>query len=111
MSDLISRKALYDKIAELENDVRSKILKTPKDLPAYVRYVERYNELNRLKHEIQDAPTVDAVEVVRCKECKFWGIGVVGETESIKCCDYGRYMVGGNGYCVYGEKKSEVKHG
>lgn len=24
-------------------------------------------------HEIDDAPTIDAVSVVRCKECKHWG--------------------------------------
>lgn len=49
-------------------------------------------------------PTVEAVPVVRCKNCKHWGTGVAGETEHVKCCEYGKYMVGENGYCVYGEK-------
>ena len=46
------------------------------------------------------------IDVVRCKECKHWGTGVAGETEHIKCCEYAKYMVGDNGYCVYGEKES-----
>ena len=44
-----------------------------------------------------------------CKNClnklKDGGIGVAGETKNIKCCEYGKYMVGENGYCVYGEKE------
>ena len=39
MSDLISRKDLYEKIAELEADVRKKLLSTPRDSEAYIRYV------------------------------------------------------------------------
>lgn len=45
------------------------------------------------------------VIVVRCKNCKHWGMGIAGETDRIKCCMYARYMVGENGYCVYGEKE------
>ena len=45
------------------------------------------------------------LNIVHCKDCKYWGTGVVGETENVKCCEYGGYMVGANGYCVYGEKK------
>ena len=45
------------------------------------------------------------LNIVHCKDCKYWVTGVIGETENIKCCEYGGYMVGANGYCVYGEKK------
>ena len=45
------------------------------------------------------------MNIVHCKDCKHWGTGVAGETENIKCCSYGKYMVGENGYCVYGEKE------
>ena len=54
---------------------------------------------------LADIPTVDAVEVVRCKDCKQWSDGVAGCTDHVKCCKIGFYMVGENGYCVYGEKK------
>ena len=45
------------------------------------------------------------LDVIHCKDCIHWGTGVPGETENIKCCEYGKYMVGENGYCVYGEKE------
>ena len=46
----------------------------------------------------------DDLTIVHCKDCKHWGTGVAGETENIKCCDYGKYMVGRDGYCCFGEK-------
>ena len=45
------------------------------------------------------------LNIVHCKDCIHWGTGVAGETENVKCCEYGKYMVGANGYCVYGEKE------
>ena len=50
-------------------------------------------------------PTVDAVEVVRCKTCKFWSDGIAGYTDHVKVCKIGFYMVGENGYCVFGERR------
>lgn len=46
----------------------------------------------------------DDLTIVHCKDCKHWGMGIVGETENVKCCDYGKYMVGRDGYCCFGEK-------
>lgn len=43
--------------------------------------------------------------ITHCKDCKHWGTGCGGETEHIKVCEYANYMVGENGYCVYGERK------
>ena len=83
MGDLISRKSLLDNLNRFAP--------------------ECYNAL--VNSLIEKEPAVDAVPVVRCKDCKHWGVGVAGETERVKCCEYGRYMVGENGYCVYGEKK------
>ena len=45
------------------------------------------------------------LNIVHCKDCKHWGTDIAGETENVKGCEYGRYMVGENGYCVYGEKE------
>ena len=64
MSDLISRKYLYGKIAELEADVRKTIVHQPKGSPEYLRCISRLNELNEFKSEVMDAPTVEAKEVV-----------------------------------------------
>jgi hypothetical protein len=61
---------------------------------------------------VKAAPTIDVEPVVRCKDCKHWGTGYGGETDSIKVCEYANYMVGRNGFCVYGERKMdlEVQH-
>ena len=55
--------------------------------------------------DIKNQPTFDAVAVLRCRDCARWGTGVAGETESVKCCEYAGYMIGENGYCLYGERK------
>ncbi len=55
--------------------------------------------------EIEGFPEVDAVEVVRCKSCKYWADGVAGCTEHVKCCEIGFYMIGEDGYCSFGERK------
>ena len=56
---------------------------------------------------IEALPAIDAVPVVRCKDCKWWGLpeGKYA-TKNVKHCELGRYMVASDGYCVYGEVKS-----
>lgn len=53
---------------------------------------------------IRDAPTIDAVPVIRCKECKFWSGRCAinysnneGMAETIKC--------GENEFCCWAERK------
>ena len=62
-------------------------------------------DLKELKMILKYVPTIDAVEVVRCGECKCWhndGIHITGE-----CL----HMMGANAlrldsdYCSYGHKK------
>lgn len=45
------------------------------------------------------------VAPVHCKDCKFWADGVAGCTDHVKVCKIGFYMIGENGYCVFGERK------
>lgn len=63
-----------------------------------------YNEhtLMEFCERIDDAPTVDAVEVVRCKDCKWHE----DEEPSMVWCPYvvGSW-VGEEGYCSFGERK------
>lgn len=75
-------------------------------------YAEIINEtLDIFANTINKQPAIDAVPVVRCKDCKHWGTDwALGETEYVKCCEFGRYMVGLNGYCVYGERKEEKEN-
>jgi hypothetical protein len=55
---------------------------------------------------INNATTIDAVPVTRCKDCKHWGFGKMGEPEYAKTCAFAQWIVGANGYCVYGEVKN-----
>ena len=57
---------------------------------------------------IQKAPTVDAVEVVRCKDCKHYKPmkpypSYNGHTNY--CCRSASVRVGDNDFCSYGERK------
>lgn len=87
MDDLISRKALINKIDAIVIETQD------------VRFI---------KEMIKEQPPVEAVEVVHCKDCEHWGTGVAGETEHVKCCEYGKYMVGENGYCCYADMRKKV---
>ena len=59
--------------------------------------------------DIDVIPRVDAVEVpCRCKECKYWKhFDHLGCTEFAKVCTLAYYMIGANGYCLYGERIEE----
>lgn len=52
-----------------------------------------------VRKAIVDAPTVDAVPVVRCKDCKYWHNGDCYRLELSSSHDF----------CSYGEKKGEAK--
>lgn len=54
---------------------------------------------------LKDAPTVDAVEVVRCKDCKHWLKDFAGCSDTVGRCEWANYAVGADGYCLYGERK------
>lgn len=76
---------------------------------ALIEDIKRRKYINKPLAEIfetiiDEQPTVDAVPVVRCKDCSQWGCGVPGETDFVKCCKYANYMVGANGFCVCGEE-------
>lgn len=61
--------------------------------------------------QIANAPTVDAVEVVRCRECKHW------HKETLFCdyMPYGEEQERVNWYaddfCSYGERKDDSDNG
>ena len=56
-----------------------------------------------LKRMIDNAPTVDAVEVVRCKDCKYWEDGYFGYCTKIhSAMEY-------DAFCSNGERKDNGK--
>ena len=52
-------------------------------------------------NEISELPSADVVEVVRCKDCKYWD----NEDDAERCTHkYGDMWAKPDGYCSYGER-------
>ena len=73
---------------------------------------------NKIIDRIKAAPTVDAVEVVRCQDCKYWGDedGKLKNSDGVLFarCKVHNYLLDGrhtgrcpteNDFCSYGELK------
>ena len=58
----------------------------------------------RLTYEIYNAPTVDAVPVVRCKDCKYYE----EQDETIGTCLLTESGAHVNGYCSWAEIKDDI---
>lgn len=61
-----------------------------------------------IRDVIRDAPTVDAVEVVRCKDCRYYEENAESRT---RFCRRGlNYQYAEpDGFCSYGERKTNEK--
>lgn len=53
--------------------------------------------------DIEAQPTADVVEVVRCKDCKYYN---AIDTDRLSECEKG-FETYGNDYCSYGERADE----
>lgn len=63
-------------------------------------YDDDGNMICMLNDTIDEAPTVDAIPVVRCENCKY------AETDRIGCyCILHDDRVAENGFCSYGERR------
>jgi hypothetical protein len=67
---------------------------------------EQYFRLsnNDIKAIIDSAPTIDAVAVTRCRECKFHNHENCVDPDDLYCLRKNRYMTR-NDFCSYGKKK------
>lgn len=57
--ELIDKDVLYRQIAEKEELARNRVIDTPTNSPAYMRYVAQLNERTLFKYMIYDAPAVE----------------------------------------------------
>ena len=61
--------------------------------------------------QISEAPTIDAVEVVRCRECAHWkptgskAGNSFSDMEYIGGCEFTKYCRRESDFCSYGERK------
>jgi len=107
-SDLISRQAaidlLWKALFEYE-DKTEKQFQESEDLDVgdwiqYRIFVQKMSDTDR--QTILGMPSIDAVPIVRCKDCKWWGdygcaIRIVDESDKPK----------ENDFCSFGERKDD----
>ena len=98
MSDLIYRQAAIDALDVLCQEHRYKI---PGKRETYSQYNEAWQDaLDRAEGAIFSLPSVDAVEVVRCKDCKY--------RDADDFCTgrgYPNVLVPDDGFCDKGERR------
>lgn len=111
---LIDADALHNKIVGLEN-LAMETLKVQDDTAEFQRWQTILGERTAFKHDVFDAPTIDAVPVVRCRECRWWD--KIGDSPIGYChaCKHGYYSSNweisinrkyrGDFYCANGERK------
>ena len=63
-----------------------------------------YDVTTALKEDIDALPTVDAVEVVRCKDCKWWIDQKCTNINGTNCL-----VLNGDWFCCAGERKMDKK--
>ena len=71
----------------------------------YKKRIDRYPPeiRNIAKKELRYTPTVDAVEVVRCKDCEYWKEGS-GIFDFSPYCELTATKCDGEHFCSWGEK-------
>ena len=68
-------------------------------------------------YEIDMAPTVDAVPVVRCRDCQHWkptgskAGNSFSDMEYIGGCEFTKYCRRESDFCSYGERKEGADNG
>lgn len=68
--------------------------------------IETYNDKLTILEQINEAPTVDAVEVVRCRDCKQYDLGVCLKIYSDGAVSqYAWQARNKDDFCSYGERK------
>lgn len=76
------------------------------DADVLLEKMKKTDRYFNIKFDIEDAPTVDAVEVVRCKDCKWWW-------KEWETCTHNNLVDGytcattfkADSFCSYGEMK------
>ena len=71
---LIDAAELYEKTAEWEAQALHmvEITMNDEDKTEWRKWSAILGERSAFKFDVADAPTVDAVPVIRCKDCKYW---------------------------------------
>lgn len=103
---LVDADELLNKTANLEAVALEQVGKyEPSENPReWHRWTGILQERTAFKYDLMDAPTVDAVSVVRCKDCKWRGkpgcaVTIVDESDEPKDDDF----------CSWGERREDER--
>lgn len=100
MSDLISREALL-------KEFNQTAIEWLQDGTYQLQFAA--GVMCEVMEMVTKAPTVDAIEVVRCGECKYYGYVLTCGCSRIETSEYGIATMKPDDFCSYGERK-EVTH-
>ena len=81
------------------------------DADALLEKMKRTSRYFQIKFDIEEAPTIEAEHVVRCKECKHWkpsgskAGNSFSDMEYIGGCEFTKYCRRESDFCSYGEKE------
>lgn len=107
---LIDVEPLYKQYCELEKQARECQMDyldhCKADSPNVIKWSAILTERTAYKYDLQDAPRVDAVLVVRCKNCKHYKHNDFFDVNYCELTD--RFCVS-NFYCGFGERKEETE--
>ena len=106
---LIDVEPLYKQYCELEKQARECQMDyldhLKADSPNVIKWSAILTERTAYKYDLQDAPKIDAVPVVRCKDCKHY---VKSDAEHPDC-DYCKRLICGtirpDFFCADGERR------
>jgi hypothetical protein len=69
-------------------------------------YYDSINVLLEVRDKVRALPTIDAVEVVRCKDCKYADVLITG---NIYCKHFNEWHLHGTDwFCADGERKEKI---
>lgn len=85
---------------------REKVLEIAKD-EYYSDFHKSMADLTSLKELLEDTPIADVVEVVRCKDCKYFIRNVFNQTACDRTFDVFGIGMLEDDFCSYGERKDE----
>ena len=102
---LIDADVLYEKTAEWEAQAlhMADVTMHDEDKTEWRRWSAVLTERSAFKHDIADAPTIDAVEVVRCKDCKHW----YSDADTGMACEFTNIGQPEDGFCNWAERRSD----
>lgn len=81
------------------------------DAEAFLEKMKQTSRYFYVVFDVEEMPTVDAVEVVRCRKCKHWkpsgskAGNSFSDMEYIGGCEFTKYCCRENDFCSYGERK------